>query len=249
MAQSGRKPLSESHLKLADREFYSKGRFIAYAAPWCAEGRKELVVGKDIEGAIMLDQVRFPAETTIVSRAPDASPNIYGCGVYAFNHIAYGNYNGGIPKISVAPIQVSAIRKLTASFALEHQGGGEYNVLQEFFLQSAVSPPGRQVAEIGFFHHASPSAIVFAKTGRRYADYTDAEARTWHVYRKARYFMFFPAGGELLSGRLDMRHVLDEMVRRRLLKGTEWFTGVAVGVEPVGGRSSLTVRRWDISFE
>lgn len=248
-ARAGQTDASDSRIKLGDREFYSKGRYVAFAAPWCADGKKDLVVGRDISGAIVLDSGRFPAQTSIVSRAPDVSPNVHGCGVYAYNHIAFGNYNGGIPKTAVAPVQISSIRRLTASFSLHHQGQGEYNVLQEFFLRSSISPPGRQVAELGFFQHASASAITFAKSGKRYADYRDSEGRVWHVYRKVRYFMFFPAKGDLSSGRMDMHHVLEEMVRRRLLKGTEWFTGMAIGVEPVTGQSSLTVRQWDIFLE
>lgn len=235
-------------LRLGDREFYSKGPFVAFAAPWCADRARALVVGRDLNDSIAFDPATFPAGTVIRSQAPGVDPGVHGCGVYGYHHVAYGNYNDGIPEQAVPPRQVRAIRTLAVDLDVAFAGEGEFNVLQEFFLTAQPGSHRRQLIEIGYLLHPSASARKFAQSGRRYGDYTDPAGRTWHLYRVARYLMLVPAAGDVSAGALDIAHLLKELTKRRLLKGSEWFNGMAIGIEPVMGDSEMTIRKWRIHY-
>ncbi|MFC4253782.1 hypothetical protein GRI97_00015 [Altererythrobacter xixiisoli] len=235
--------------QLADKEYFTRGQYLAFAAPWCADRNKELTIGRDLHASIALDPDRFPAGVTIRSHAPSHDPGRYGCGVYAYNHVAFGNYNDGSARQPVVPAQVKAIGRLSADFDLRFSGDGQFNVLQEFFLTRNAGSHRRQVLEIGYFLHASDTALRFARGGRGYRDYTDPQGRVWKMYRVQRFLMLFPADGDLASGSIDIGHLLNELVARKLLTGDEWFNGLGLGVEPVEGDSTLHIGNWRVDYD
>ncbi|SEM90814.1 hypothetical protein SAMN05192583_1481 [Sphingomonas gellani] len=97
------KPVDPNRLVLADKVFYSSGSYSAYASPWCTMITSRLAIGSDMIDTIDLLPSSFPNDVRIVSKVPLADPNSYGCGVYGYNFVAYGNYDGGSPKITVTP--------------------------------------------------------------------------------------------------------------------------------------------------
>lgn len=251
LAQSSRAEPASSvrqSRQLGDKEYFTRGQYLAFAAPWCADRNRELTVGRDLHASIALDPDRFPAGVTIRSHAPSHDPGKYGCGVYAYNHVAFGNYNDGSAREAVAPAQVKAIGQLRTDFDLRFSGDGQFNVLQEFFLTRNAGSHRRQVLEIGYFLHASDTALRFARSGRGYRDYTDPQGRAWKMYRVQRFLMLFPANGDLTSGTIDIGHLLTELTERKLLTGEEWFNGLGLGVEPVQGDSMLHIDDWKVDY-
>lgn len=235
---------------LTDRMFYSQGSLIAYASPWCTLYTDKLVVGVDLVNSISLVPSAFPNDTIISTKAPMDNPNLYGCGVYGYVHLAYGNYDSGVPKVAVAPVQVSAMRSSLIDFNVTRGNStGEYNILNEFYLTSAPGASDDKVVEIGFFLHPSATAIAFAKTGQIIGTFRDSSGRSWNVARVGKFIMLFPEdGGDVLSGTLDIKQVLTFLIGKGEITGKEWLNGMAIGVEPVRGQANVTINRWAVSL-
>lgn len=239
---------TEKRVVLNDNVNYTVGSYNAYAAPWCALRNASLVVGKDISTRISLLPSKFPNDIEITAFTPNVNPHDYGCGVYGYHHVHFGNYSGLLPKGKFDGMQVSSLRKLIVDFSFADIGStGEYNMLNEYFLTSEKDRQDKRIMEIGYFFHPSQSAIEFAKTGKDIGNYTDAEGRGWSVRQAGQFVMLMPADGkDLRSGSLDMAHFLQHLVKKGKLTGNEWFNGAAMGVEPVRGNSSVRIERWNM---
>lgn len=241
---------TEKRVVLNDNVNYTVGSYNAYAAPWCALRNASLVVGKDISTRISLLPSKFPNDIEIAAFTPNVNPHDYGCGVYGYHHVHFGNYSGLLPKGKFDGMQVSSLRTLVVDFAFEDTGStGEYNMLNEYFLTAEKDRQDKRVMEIGYFFHPSQSAIQFAKSGKDVGNYTDAEGREWSVRQSGQFVMLMPADGQdLRSGSLDMAHFLQHLVKKGKLTGNEWFNGAAMGVEPVRGNSSVRIQRWHMTM-
>ncbi|QIG80970.1 hypothetical protein [Stakelama tenebrarum] len=240
---------ARERVELGDRDYFTAGRYAAYASPWCADFDRSLRVGRDLVNRITLDRAAFPDNSRISVRAPDASPGAHGCGVYGYHFLAYGNYHAGRTQRPVPPRRVRDIAALDMAFAFTVAGPGEYNVLAEFYLTREPGSHRDQRAEIGWFLHPSPTSLAFARSETRLDDYLDGQGRRWQLYRADRFLMLFAAdGGDVPQGTVDMKHLLDELVRRDLIEDGWWFNGAAIGVEPVRGESRLDLQRWHITY-
>lgn len=236
---------------LADQVFYTKGSFSAYAAPWCVLKTGKLSVGKDLVDTISLAPSTFPNDVVIRTSAPMADPTSFGCGVYGYHHVAYGNYDGGVPQTPVAPRQVRTITSFTSRLDVTSasEGGGQYNVLHEFYLTSAAGKEDAKVIEIGYFLHASASAAAFAATGTSVGTFDDPSDRRWEVRKAGTFVMLMPADGkDVGSTTLDVKALLAFLTGKGLLTGDEWFNGMAVGTEPVRGDATTVIRAWTVAL-
>jgi hypothetical protein len=236
---------------LADKEFYTKGSFIAFAAPWSTEvkGAPPFQRGVDYADEIAVQLGTFPADVELTWHWPLTPPK--HTGVYGYTAISFGSYDGGVPETPIPPRQVKAIVTLSETFHFAMARPiGDFNVLNEFFLcgKSTGEP---KVAEIGFFLRTSRSATVFADAGEQLGTFTDASGSAWKVAQQpgpqGPYYMFLPAG-EVLEGALDFKAALDFLGTKTRLTGEEWFTGLAFGVEPIAGSGSLHLQTLSVSY-
>ena len=235
---------------LADKEFYTKGSFIAYAAPWSTDigAGKELKHGDDYADEIAVRPETFPANVEFSWHWPLVLSK--HTGVYGYNALSFGSYDGGVPAVPVAPRQVKGIGALAETFRCAWARPiGDFNVLSEFFLTH--KPGGAQVAEIGFFLRAARSAVAFADAGQQLGTFTDATGRTWKVGKQSAphgpYYMFIPAD-DVLTVTIDCKAALDFLRAKGQLTGEEWFNGIAFGIEPVTGSGSLRVESWAVDY-
>jgi len=237
---------------LADKEFYTKGSFIAYAAPWSTyDGPNAgLKHGVDYQDEITVEPKAFPSNTGFNWHWPLTPPK--ESGVYGYNAVSYGSYDGGVPETAIEPKQVKAIRTLSESFTFTMaRPTGDFNVLTEFFLTGEKGGV-EKLAEIGFFLHASKSAITFATDGEQLGTFRDAARREWKVSVQPApagpYYMFLPEG-DVLTGTVDFKAALDFLKAKGKLAGTEWFNGLAFGIEPVTGSGSLKLESLKIDYK
>ncbi len=240
-----------SPLILADRQFYTKGSFIAYAAPWSTYGGTGAALkhGKDFVDEIAVQPDTFPANSEFTWHWPLRPSK--STGVYGYNALSFGNYDDGTPQTPVAPLQVKAIGALVETFRFEMaRPAGDFNVLTEFYLTK--KPAGEKICEIGFFPRPAKSAMEFAAAGEQLGTFTEATGRAWKVaVQKApagAYYMFIPPS-EVLSGSIDFKAALEFLRARGRVTGEEWFNGLAFGVEPVAGSGSLKVLSLSVTYK
>lgn len=237
---------------LADREFYTKGSFIAYAAPWSVDvgGGPALKHGMDFADEIAVRPQTFPANAEFSWHWPLIPPK--HTGVYGYMAVSFGSYHGGVPQLPVPARQVKVIGKLeeTFRFDLAHPIG-DFNVLTEFFLAETADGE-HKVAEIGFFLRPAKSALLFAEAGEQLGDFKDLVGRAWKVAKQPApygpFYMFIPAG-EVLAGTIDFKAALEFLRAKKRVTGEEYFTGLAFGVEPVAGSGSLRLQDLSVSYE
>jgi hypothetical protein len=240
----------EQPVTLTDNVFYSRGQYVAYAAPWCAYSNKALVIGRDLVNTITLYPSKFPYEAVIDVSAPAEDPYTYGCGVYGYHHVAFGNYNGGIPRTAAEPRQIKALDRLEVEVVQRSRSlPGDYNVLHETFLTREAGKPDDKILEVGWFLHADTTATNWGKGGTRLGAHVDPAGRQWQVYQRDTFVMIFPADGrDVESGTLYMKAMFDQLMQWKLLTGDEWFNGMAIGVEPIRGKATMTLERWTIAM-
>ena len=243
--------VAETPIVLADREFYSKGSFIAYAAPWStySGAGAALKHGKDFVDEIAVQPDTFPANSEFTWHWPLTPPK--SAGVYGYNALSFGNYDGGVPQTPIAPRPVKEIGTLVETFRYEMaRPAGDFNVLTEFYLTKTAG--GEKLAEIGFFPRPARSAVEFANAGEQLGTYADASGQAWKVAVQRApagvYYMFIPAAA-VLSGSIDFKAALEFLRAKGRVTGEEWFNGLAFGIEPVAGSGSLRVQSLSVTYK
>ncbi len=237
---------------LADKDFYTKGSFIAYAAPWSTDvkGGPPLKHGVDYADEITVQPGTFPANVEFTWHWPLTPPK--HTGVYGYNAVSYGSYYGGVPEVAIPTRQVKSIGTLTETFRFTTARPiGDFNLLTEFFL-AGKSDGEPKVAEIGFFLRTAKSATSFADAGEQLGTFTDASGRAWKVAKQPAdhgpYYMFLPAG-DVLVGTIDFKAALEFLRTKGSITGEEWFTGLAFGIEPIAGSGSVRVQSLSVTYK
>ena len=126
---------------------------------------------------------------------------------------------------------------------------GDANLLTEFYLRSDPNNSESKLIEVGWFLHAPPATAAFVRGAQQIGRFTDASGKAWQVARDEKYVMFLPADAQdVRTGTIDMRAALQWLQEKGVIKGDEWFTGVAIGVEPLRGRGQVQVDRWAVTY-
>jgi hypothetical protein len=244
--------MAEEPKVLADREFYTKGSYIAFAGPWSVDvkGGPALQHGTDFADEIAVHPETFPAAVEFNWHWP-LTPS-KNTGVYGYNSVSYGSYYGGVPETPIPVKQVKAIDTLSETFHFAMARPiGDFNVLNEFFLcEKETGEP--KIAEVGFFLRTSKSAIPFADAGEQLGTFTDASNRAWKVAQQTGpqgpYYMFIP-DGDVLEGAIDLKAALEFLRTKKRVTGEEWFTGLAFGIEPIAGSGSLRLQSLSVTYK
>ena len=239
---------------LADKEFFTKGSYIAFAGPWSVDipNGETLKHEVDFVDQIAVRPGTFPANSDLSWHWPLKGPT--HTGVYGYNSLSFGSYYGGAAEKPIPAKQVKDIGVLTEDFRFTMPLClGEHNVLTEFFLAEKADGE-KKIAEIGFFLHAGKSAMPYADAGEQLGIWKDAANRGWKVAKQAGpqgpYFMFIPVGaGDVLEGTIDFKAALEFLRGKKLVTGEEWFTGLALGIEPMRGSGSVHVESFAVKYE
>ena len=241
---------SDEQIVIPAKASFSKGRFLAYAQPWGGQAMVWTRWWAPYADAMAIHIADFPGKTTFNWRWPPLMPP-NGPGVWGYDHIGYGNYDGGEPEVSVPAKRVRDVRSLKQSFAWRMEAPlGDGNVLTEFYLRSDPREIDSKLLEIGWFLHTPPGTKRWIERSTPVGIWIDGEKRRWKVVRDDKFVMFMPVDGrDVASGSLDMLPALHWLQEKGLVRGDEWLTGYAIGVEPTRGVGRLHLDRWQPTFD
>jgi hypothetical protein len=240
---------SSATVILQDRMPYYRGSYQAFASPWSTFFDASLVHGIDFRDTIAVDPATFPDGTIIESMWPKRPPKT---GVWGYNAVSYGNYDGGRPPERVTPKQVKDLKRLNEAFSYRFSGSPFFNLLTEFYLTAKPGDETSKLVEIGLFLHTPALTSAFARSGERIGDYRDRQGRIWTIRRQGTYYLVIPNdGADVQSGTLELQPLLAFLMTKHVLSGAEWFNGMAFGVEPAsgGGRTRLIVDHWHVDYQ
>lgn len=240
---------SASQLVLPAKTPFTKGTYFAFAQPWGGEEVAWARPWAPYADALAIDIGSFPAGTSMNWRWPPFIAH-NGPGVWGYIQVSHGNYDGGPPEVEVPQRRVRDIRALRQSFAWRiDTSWGDGNVLTEFYLRSSPTDVNAKLLEIGWFLHAPESTRKFVRGSRQVGIYTDETGRRWQVALAEKFCMFLPeTDADIPSGSLDMLRALVWLQEQGLVRGDEWYSGVAIGVEPVRGFGRYQLDRWSVDL-
>lgn len=239
----------DRRVRLRPHQVYTHGAYLAYLSPWGADNAVTGFWGRRADN-IRIDPARFPGKSRISWRWPPFGPP-GEFSIWGYDHLAYGDYDGGLPEEVVEPRQVSQIRRFEQTFAW--RGSFDYTqatLLTEFYLRSDPADADAKILEIGWFLHAPERTHEFVGGGKQMGDYHDPQGRVWQVAVNDKYLTFLRRDRQDTgSGSIDMLHALRWLQERGRISGDEWVTGVAIGVEPMKGFGHVEVERWQVRFD
>ncbi|MET0375384.1 MAG: hypothetical protein ABW128_14160 [Rhizorhabdus sp.] len=238
----------------SDKQWSSEGSYMAFASPWCSYIDKTLDQGTDY-----LDTVTYTAGDLATGkniqlkwRWPALAKRSPACGVFGYDQVAWGNYDGGRVMSPIAPRQVLSIKTLSLSHDItESAEDQEYNGLAEFYLTKEPGAANLKAIEIGWFWNAPAATVAWAATGRQLGTFSDRYSRKWTVSVNkggaSGTFVTFIPSGKLLAGTFDAKAAIDFLRDRGLVNGAWWFNGAAIGVEPLGNSGSALIRKFTVT--
>ena len=237
-------------ITLRSQNNFSIGSYYAYVQPW---GAQSYYIGRlwgEWADSIGVDTETFPNRTRIDWRWPPFSPG-NGVGVWGYNHLGYGNYDGGESVKQVVPKRVRDIGELRSEYAWNGNFDyGDASLLLEFYLRSDPADSESKVIEIGWFLHVPDVTRQFVAGSKQIGTYIDPQGRKWRVAMEETFCTFSLVDGQdTRSGSVDMLHALGWLRTRGLVKGDEWLTGVALGAEPVSGVGHVEIERWKVTWK
>jgi hypothetical protein len=226
---------------------FTKNAYFAYAQPWGGETHFLLKYWAPHADALRLDLKRFPNNTEVYWRWTPLKAS-FGPGVWGYDGVMYGDYDGGIPEQPVKPIRVRDLQELRQSFAWTLSDTfGSGNVLTEFYLRSSPTDNEAKTLEIGWLLHMPPRTRKFFDRAKQIGTYVDPQGRKWMVRIEDKFCMFAPeTTQDIRSGNIDMLAALGWLRQQGRISGDEWLSGVGFGLEPVSGFGKLTIDRWSI---
>lgn len=235
---------SDNRLVLHARRAFSTGPYLAYVQPWGAEN-SPFSLWSSRADSIRVDPSRFPSHSRFSWRWPPFAPGS-GISIWGYDHIAYGDYEGGDIENPVKPVRIRDLQAFHQEFAWDGTlSAGSANVLTEFYVRSDPTNPEAKVLEVGWLLHAPARTQRFVDEGQQLGTYKDADGRQWQAALNDKYLTFvLHDNASLKSGRIDMKHALDWLVAKNLVSSDGWVTGLAFGVEPMKGYGSLELASW-----
>ena len=242
--------LSDPRIRLGDREPFEKNHYSAFAQPWAGADHWLLKHWAPQADRISVDLASFPANSEFGWLWPWA-PRGVAVGVWGYNFLSFGQYDGGSDAVAITPRRVRDIQQLRQSFEWSRSIPlGDANVLTEFYLRSDPANSESKLIEIGWFLHTPTKTRDFVENGRQIGIFTDSQKRQWRVSIDAKYCTLMPlGGGDVPNGTIDMLEAVRWLQTKNVVPADAWFTGVALGVEPLWGGGTVEVKRWTIDYK
>jgi hypothetical protein len=243
-------PASPDHVLLSAKTAFTQGPYFAYSQPWGGESSRLTRWWAPHADTMAINLERFPNDTIAYWRWPPIKPR-NGPGVWSYQALMHGNYDGGGTEVEVKPTRVHDLKRFAQDFAwsmdAEH---GDANVLTEFYLRSSATDVEARLIEIGWFFHMPDSSRKFFLAARKLGTYVDPQGRKWEVRIEDKFCMFAPEQlTDIRSGTLDMRAAMAWLEQQGTITGDEWVWGVAFGLEAVKGFGKLDIQRWSVARE
>lgn len=224
---------------------YAKGQYAAWTGMW----GHYLAQNDTLQAtsSMRVQPAYFPAATRFTW---DVTPDPDWTGVNGFLHVSYGNYDDSPGTIT--PRQVQSITDLTVDIDWTFTGDNGSGLLAECWLSPVATPsgsPGR-LHEIGFFPKTSPTAAAWLSglPAVGAGSFVDSNGVTWNVRAENTYYVAYPPGYGEFRGVLPFDDYLAFLLAAGKIGATEWFNGLAFGVEPHHGAGSLTIDRFTPTY-
>lgn len=240
---------SDDRLHLGDRQPFEKGHYAAFAQPWAGAEDRVLKHWAGFADRISIEPARFPRDSEIAWAWPWA-PHGTAVGVWGYDFLSYGQYDGGSEEVALTPKRVRDITVLRQTFDWRRAMTiGDANLLTEFYLRSNPADSESKLLEIGWFLHTPDRTRKFVENGKQIGVFVDGQGRKWRVSLDEKYCTLMPLDGQdIPSGSLDMLEALRWLQSKGVVRGDEWFTGVAFGAEPLWGAGKIQVKRWGVEY-
>lgn len=251
---------SSDHVVDDNRIITKAGNLQSYSAPSSPFSAFVGMWGKDVAGnermtfqtSMNIQPVRFPSGTRFNwTVTPDPGYS----GINGYLHLDYGNYDNSPGTIT--PRQVNDITQLTVDASWTYNGNPASGMLCEMWLASAATPSGpfTKTHEVGFFPKLSPASASFVDSLPAVGPgfYVDSNRITWNVGRSTSatgqpYLVAWRPGHHAFKGQFLFRDYLTFLRTANVITGTEWFNGVAYGVEPLSGTARVTIDSYSVTY-
>jgi len=244
-----------SVIVVPDLTNYSVGQFLSYSNPYNAF-TTACVLGSTCGDSVRIFATTYPSGTSASWTWPKLGCGSAGAAICGYvGQVTYGNYDGGVPKVAVAPVQVAAMHNFKEQIQLTGVTGSssDYNILNEFYLTTVRGASNTKVAEIGFFENLSDFGKLFFASSTPCAAYTDLSGHVWacryHSGGSANNYIMYYAGAPVLSTTLDFKAVIYSLLNQHLVSSAGlWVNGLAVGIEPYRNSGSYTVSKMAVTL-
>jgi hypothetical protein len=238
---------AEGQVMLPAKTPYTSGEYFAYAQPWGGEKVAITRVWAPYADHIAIDPRRFPNNTVTHWRWPPFAPR-GGPGVWSYQAVMHGNYDGGETETKVPPVRLRDLGTFSQSFSWKIDNRlGDANVLTEFYLRSSPTDPDAKLLEIGWLLHMPAHSRRYFESARKIGTYTDAQGRRWDVRIDGKFCMFAPPQPtDITDGTLDMAAALRWLEQHHTVTGDQWVWGVSFGSEAVQGKGQLVISHWSV---
>jgi hypothetical protein len=233
-----------------DGQWSSEGQFMAFASPWSVYSNPQLVEGRDYINTVAYNagDLAQAKNIQLTWRWPSVRPT--NVGVCGYDHVAWGNYDGGAVRTPVTPKQVSLIEDCTIGYQVDLAGDSRnFNGLGEFYLTKTEGNAADKAVEIGWFYNAPPETVAWTKTGQQLGTFTDRYNKAWTVSLMrsgvaGTFIVFIPPDGKLSTGNFDAKGALTFLLTAGVVSPYWWLNGVAIGIEPLINFGTAIVRNF-----
>ncbi len=219
---------------IGERQNHFKDSYTAYLGE--DNSATGLVRGRDFLRSGTIDEAAFPAKAIFDHAFPAQPAN----SVYGFNHISFGDTRGTRPPRPIIAKPVSEIATLRHAFEMSTSGyTNGFNVIVDMFLTKAANV-FTNPTEVMIFLQSSEQALAWLNTGSVVAGYVDKARRVWKIVQFPGSFCFVPDASVLVDD-LDLKEMIQFLVFKKLVTGSDFYNGHSIGSEPVlfGGRLSI----------
>lgn len=188
----------------------------------------------DPNGGITIDGYYVHNNLWNAASYPGTTGTTEVCSSNSFNHVGYASNSTGDGAVKTYPNvhknysgrTISSFSTLTSTFAATSPGVGIYNVAYDIWLNGV---PNDEVMIWTDNHNQVPA-------GSRFASGISLSGRTWDVYatHDNGYIAFVPSNGaRYTSGMLDIKAMLDYLVRQGRVAANATVDQICYGVEIV----------------
>lgn len=240
----------DDRLPLPARQTFTRGAYYAYGSPWGGEKSWLTKAWSGHADTMWIDLKTYPDNTRIDWRWPPFSPR-HGVGVWGYDHVGYGFYDGGQPEKPVPARRVRDIGKLEAHYRWNGDfSWGAATVLMEFYLRTDPQNADAKALEIGWLLHVPSRTRKFIDQSRPVGTYVDPQGRSWAVAIDDKYCTFTLADRQdSASGTVDVKAALMWLQGKGLVRDDLWMTGLALGAEPVSGAGHVEIEHWQVDWK
>jgi len=216
---------------IGDSHLYSSGAYGAFNAPFRAG---VLNRGPDYWDMTNITPSTFPNGTVLHSQWPN---NTTGCSnnVCGFMEVIYGDYDFTTSSNPITAKQISAINTLTQSVTQSFGGTtvAGYDFITDIFTTLNPNDNSGNLHELEVFQHCPAFCLSFFSGATQVGTYTDGQGNVWSIaHSGADNLALLQSHADFTSGSIDIKGIFGYLVSQGLMANTEYFNGLAVGIEP-----------------